>query len=223
MAAQKNNSKIEWKKYLFEILVIITGISISFMVQNWREGQKNNETEKRVLQHMIADLSADSLAIGKEIIFMDKIILGFRAMLSEDDVQVKTDSIRQFITNGLLSYSYVKKETIGFQSLLQYEVFKNMENEDLVNDILHLYSDTYELLNELSSIDKQNILEECIPYYINNYSLIQPLGEAQLKDKSLLNYAAFSISIKGQLLKAYREALVELNTLKDNLELEVER
>lgn len=221
---RNENKKTDWKKYLFELIVIITGISISFMVQNWRENQKNLETEQRVLHLILEDLSADSTAITNEIQLLEKTIKGQKRLLTFTDFESIADSVNTFLMMGTLNYSYVKKESIGYQALLQYEVLKNMANQDLARDILHLYSSTYPTLNEWEEIDKTLVMDQQIPYIRSKLSLTSPsITKSTINNEETKNIIAFSFNIKSQVFNLLNEALAETTSLHNSISKELEQ
>ena len=214
-------TKINWKKYLFELLVIITGISISFMVQSWREDRRSKKTEKLVLNHVLDDLKADSLAISEELEYMSFYTGGLQKILTYKDFNEIKDSLAIYLRGGLLNYSYLEKEVIGYQSMLQFEVVKTMDNQQLAKDIMHLYSGTYPTLDEWHEIDKTLVLEQYIPYYRTQFPFGSEIEEKLLQNHEIKNIVVMAYSIKGQLVNFYTEALEEIKNLKIEIEKEL--
>ncbi len=52
-----NNMKIEWRKYLFEIIVIFIGITISFIFESWRQKQEEISRQLSLLVVIQNDLN----------------------------------------------------------------------------------------------------------------------------------------------------------------------
>ena len=221
MASKNTFPHIDWKKYLFEMLVIITGISISFMVQNWQESRQAKRTVNQVLAHILEDLEKDSVSIFNEIKTFDKLTEGMKKVMRSKEYSEISDSVELFVATGLLNYSTVIYETIGYQSMLQFGVLKNMDNKQLANDILHLYTNTYQTLNELYEIDKTLVLEQFIPLFTQRFPYAKKFTELQVKNDVVMNSFAIGLSIKEQLIDAYKQSLEEVDVLSRSIKKEL--
>ena len=42
--------KFDWKNHIIELLVVFIGITLAFMLNNWRENEKNNQIENQYLE-----------------------------------------------------------------------------------------------------------------------------------------------------------------------------
>ena len=51
-------------KYVYEVIAIVVGITLSFMVDEWREERQNWEKEKVILKEIYNERKADSLMLS---------------------------------------------------------------------------------------------------------------------------------------------------------------
>lgn len=91
-----------WPKYVAEILVIIVGITSSFMIDNFKEDVKQREEEKFYLRNLLLDLNEDIGKLNELIAKSEKVVEHadhFLRMLRQDRIeQIGED---QFSTHWL--------------------------------------------------------------------------------------------------------------------------
>jgi hypothetical protein len=54
-----NKTKIEWKNHFVELVVVFVGITLAFILNNWRESYKDKNLEKKYLASFYSDISTD--------------------------------------------------------------------------------------------------------------------------------------------------------------------
>lgn len=62
----KKSTQTRITRYTLELFVIIFGISVSFLLNEWRENRQNFKAEGAALHAIYDDLIADSLVISNE-------------------------------------------------------------------------------------------------------------------------------------------------------------
>lgn len=220
----------EWKKYFFELVVIVVGITISFMVQNWQEARKSRHEEVLMLERIHSDLAEDTLAMRAEIKVLEDIVRYGESLLRSTQIEDMADSLNIFL-GYQLQYSVFTKTDIGYQSMGQGRSAQLISNRPLLNKIIRLYALRYKELEEYGDVDKTFMLGEFIPYFNLRFPFVpdfdfQAFGAARfntyLQADAFKNLLRANVLLKRQGVVRYGAAIDVIAGLMADIEQEIE-
>ena len=162
-----------WQSYLYELITIILGISISFLANECRVNYGNTIQEQRILSDIHENLLTDSTLINEEVKALQFVDYVCSRVLRLDNIDaLPQDSIDLFFRCTQL-YSTLPVNDIAYQAMEQTGEFALISNRTLLKKIIGLYDIHYFNINEYNEVDKNLILDRVIPYYEANF----PHGE----------------------------------------------
>jgi len=158
----------KWAEYLLEIFVIVFGILIAFMLNNWNEGRKNERKELEHLKNIAKNLETN---IG---------------LLKEDSLSYSTgiranNTILDAITNhkpfyDSLAYhfhflSIYPDPNLSFSAYesLKSVGFETITNSQLRNEIIDLYEMTYPQMIASMTFTQDKLADQTIPFFLANF------------------------------------------------------
>jgi hypothetical protein len=90
--------------YFFDLIIIIAGITVSFIANEWREGKKLETKKEQLLLDISKDLYADSLVLDKIITLYktmarshDSLLKYQRGTVDEDSLNIYLDHFTSYI------------------------------------------------------------------------------------------------------------------------------
>lgn len=202
--------KIDWKNHFVGLLVVVIGITIAFMLENWRQERAASELERKYLVSFKNDLIADSQNLDSTITAVQNKIYLLRSVLSEMRAgNVKQVRAEEVITDILRNHSFYPK-------MATYESVKNsggmniISNFEIKEAIVSYYSLNEELrLKEQVFFDYlQNFI---LPFVYKNVEFLS----GRIVNKSATNSFEFNNIVAGyyglteqnfQAYKQYKEA-----------------
>ncbi|MFO7524385.1 MAG: DUF6090 family protein [Ignavibacteriaceae bacterium] len=206
--------KIDWKNHFIGLLVVVIGITIAFMLENWRQEQAASKLEQKYFTSFKDDLQYDSSRLDSTItavqnkIYLLKSVIG--EMSSGDINQARAEEV---ITDMLSNHSFVPKQAT-------YESVKNSGGMNIISDyevkeaIVSYYSLNYELrLKEQVFFDY--LQEFVLPFVYKNVEFLT----GHIVNKSAINSFEFKNIVAGyyglteqnfQAYKDYKNANEEL-------------
>ena len=220
MAENNKKTKIKWKYYLIELMVVFIGVTAGFLLNNWREDNAELKLEKKYLESFYADVEADAVKLDSLI---------FRCQQKEDTLM------------GILKKSVLIGEPLNEElakalvmELLSLEWFapSNDTYEDIINSgNLNLISD-YKLKEKISSYYAfLNNVAKVEQYYLNhmdNYGFpilyknlniytLEFISKESYQSLEFTNMYLGVVSFVQQNNAIYREALEKNKELKTEL------
>ncbi len=171
-------SKIDWVNHLIELIVVIIGITIAFMLNNWREDFKNHQLERKYLNSFLDDLRSDASDLDTTIQFNEKKLQRLQRFLKEQirSNRLDPDSAEQILFEMLTNYLPVFKQNT-------YESVKNSGNFNLISD----YSLKEAIVSYYTRLKELHVLEEFFNNYLNNYVLNFAFQNADLFQRKILS------------------------------------
>lgn len=138
----------KWKKYGFEFVSIFLAVLSAFVLNNWNENRKANESENKILIEIANGLEKDILDIKQNKLghkYGIDACTYFRDLLA--DKKVNTDSL-------LIYYRSLTRDFISIQNTAGYETLKSrglelIKNDSLRLQIISLYAYNYDILRKL--------------------------------------------------------------------------
>jgi len=200
--------KLKWAEYLLEILVIIIGILLAFMLNDWNDSRKQKMLEIELLHTIKSDLeSALEELEGDMAAILESQNSGyiFKEFLMNEPI---------FRDSMLLHYERLNNDRQTRPKTLGYASLKSMGMDIISNDSLRLeITDTYEgifprIIEAGQSTEKFDIQKLLYPYYKKHFILSDEQSDWKGLSRSLV---AYKYKIKDyEKLRADNEFLIDL-------------
>lgn len=160
--------KNRWAEYLIEILVIIIGISLTLLFNNWREQIIENKAETKLLESIRENLVTDTAMLEIRLSTVNQFIGGSNQLLSPNIDTFPSDSLAKFI-DFVATYTKFSGTQIGYQELKQSKSSTIIKNRALLQKIILHYEQKYDLMSEWNDVDKNFVLNDMIPFLSQNF------------------------------------------------------
>lgn len=149
---------------LLQIFVLVTGITLSFALNEWRVHRGDRALERHLLTNIHADLAVDSTALARYVGLLGEMASAYEAFLDPALVQThSTDSLDHY-ADLLLTYAVFNPQDDTYEGMQQTGSSRLISDPVLLSDIVGLYNTGYYNAREWSDINRQFVLEHVIPY-----------------------------------------------------------
>ncbi|GEM_PF-3885991 len=175
----KNNNKLI--NYFFEIIVIIIGITLSFLVNEWRESSKIRSEEIIALETILENLKTDSVNVQREISTLttsDSLYDYFLRHVFDKNPML--DSLGKAF-QAIFSYSKFTPKSIGYQQLKETGKLNIISNKDLLKNLIELHTTFSELISEQNFIDRTFTIKYLSNNLLNDFDLMAISGNYSSK------------------------------------------
>lgn len=158
--------KIEFSKYLYELLVVFIGVTAAFLLSNWAESRKNVNLESIYINHLVEEFNSNKALLERIVEYNREKTVKINRLIELLESKIFVDSINVLSLDCLLKNVYYEPETNTWESL------KASGDLKLINE--------YELLimlNELHSSYKeaeysQRLLDEFVTGKVFDFTLV---------------------------------------------------
>jgi len=138
---KKKNWKQKIGNFLWEILVIVIAVNLTIWFHNWNEKRHERALEKEFLIGIRENLVVDTVIIraninfytNQPLVYYDSVIAQLKS--NKINAQYVDSYVYQLINNNTPNYDYSI-----FQSFSSAGNLRLIENQNLLNDIMSLYS-----------------------------------------------------------------------------------
>lgn len=149
----------DWPRLAIELLVLVSGITISFALDEWRRDREDRRTEHRAWEAIYEDLGIDSAYLGKRVVQLKGMTRSYEALLATPEA----DSLDGYMDRAI-SYVTFPASLGAYHELQQMAGSRLIRNHALLADLTSAYSREYERAREWDNINRDFILERMIPY-----------------------------------------------------------
>lgn len=222
----------QFKKYLFEVLAIITGITLSFLFDEWRDIRLDRRTSRDLLSSISDNLKKDTAILAATIDFHQKMMAGESHILNHSD-SLRPDSTML----GLLAfqtYPTFRKTNIAYLTMVQAGQARVIENKKLLAEIIDLYQTQYGIIDEWTEIDRRLVLDRNLPFanqhfpYVRNYNYASLMGNNKqfataIQSDEFRNLLNNDYAFKATLNLFYTNTQKQVDSLLQKVEKEVKR
>lgn len=157
--------KINWLDHFVNLIVVITGISIAFMLSNWQESKNVKALQDVYIQSMIDDIDED-IAELDSLVIEDSVSLAlFRRVLQAKTRPLPKDSFSLAISK-IASMNSFNSRNITYESVKSSGKFELLSLK-LRIDIIEFYHSGYDQIEEIEEYYKMNFDNQIIPFLIN--------------------------------------------------------
>jgi len=215
-----SNRRIHWQRHALEFFVIVAGIMVSFLLNDWRQERQDRRDEQRLLNDLLVDLRQDSLNLANEIAETMGILSRLERLARHAEQPIPQDSIPG-ILGPTLSYSRIPFQQVTYHAMRATGGMALIRDQDLLRDLLLLYEQQYFMLQELSDLDKRYALERIFPYVDSRIVVFQGDSEAldrMAQETEWKNLLFISNFFKGENLAIMRRQGEMVNGLMRRIE-----
>ena len=218
-----------FKYYLLELAVIIAGITISFMAEEWRNNSNLVSQTEQILERLLVSLDSDIDELNYNIksheIASQSCSKIINSLYHEND-EISLDSLSYILADLIRGTIFVPNEE-------EYNSLKNSGQIELIKDIslvqsLHSKYMLHPFYREINNIINSHINNYAVPYLIDQKGIIPPgyAGElfAPLEFSEIpdLTEISYLVSLLNELhlfhnVKA-KELILQTNKLKQNIQ-----
>ncbi|MBO3699160.1 hypothetical protein [Roseivirga sp. E12] len=164
----KNKSSRNLKYFLAELMILIIGISVSFVLNEYRQQKREESQEVQLLQSFKANLINDSTILsGGAKLMASQIESAERLILLSKGAPFTDSTALDVVT--LLSYIPFNSEDITYQEMKSLGINHIIQNDTLSKEIIGLYERSYENIHEWTGIDANHVKEKLITYSIEHF------------------------------------------------------
>ena len=154
--------------YIIQLFTVAIGISIPFLMNEWRENVQEIRTEHQSLSTIYENLAMDTLQLDGQI-KNAKIQIGRLEVLLKDNNQALLKDSIDYYLDATISYGLFKATRVGYEEMTQMGNSKLIRNRELRKNVITYYTQVNNYLLEWNSIDKQFVMEQTIPYYQKHF------------------------------------------------------
>jgi hypothetical protein len=193
----------DYRKYLFEFVAIFLAITLSFLVDEIREQNQNDENYVYVLSTILSDLKSDTSEIKYPLKWSRQTVHNIDSILNgrmELEILNSCSKCRY----SIMSYSHFNFNTTGFNLLNSGIELSQIENRELVAKILDFYSlniepnkNINEIINQNAANNLEYFRDNC-SWYKENWSDSTTINE--MSEYLLSDHAALSRTRHTQIL-----------------------
>ncbi len=184
---------IDWLNHFIELLVVIIGITIAFMLNRSYESHKANKLEQQYLSSFLRDIAADEAALDTLIQFNDEKISKMNHLLDLiGQTPVNQDSA---VSLFALSLNYLPFDA----NIVTYESLTASGNIGLISD----YTLKYEIIKYYHHLSTNKYINQLNNSYLNNYIIPFALSNLDFQRARFLNYKTVKSKEFYNLVRGY--------------------
>jgi len=168
-----------------EILIIVFAISLSLLLERWREKSQDHELEKNFLIGLKGDLQADLKELQNASVRAVSMREGAKYFLKpEKQISWAPDSIK-FYAGKLFHNIYFFPNANRYESLKSTGKLGVIENANLQNDIINFYQTQIPDLEQQINLFDSFINDKVLNYIVHNLKMNE--DNQPLFDRSFLS------------------------------------
>lgn len=152
-------NRINWLHQFVELIVVIIGISLAFMINRAHENHKAGRLEQKFLQSFYDDISKDSEQLSEILIREETTLKDINRLLA----MLKKSSVHNDSLMGMLSK--MSRYYPFFQNASTYESIKNSGNLNIISD----YFLKEEIIKYYQRYEERKIQEQNFSSFLNSY------------------------------------------------------
>ncbi|KAA3599124.1 MAG: hypothetical protein DWQ06_10930 [Calditrichaeota bacterium] len=192
----QNFKEINWLKYTIELLVVILGVSIAFMLDNWKENKKNIELEKNFLSSFQNDLGKDNKDLENVISFEEKSLNELKNVIKKYAKGEEVSENELFsVFQSMLSFSFIKANNNTFEFVKNSGHLAIIKNYRLKESFVAYYQKQSEV-KYLEKFQSDYVNSFFLPFLNKNFDILAQ----EIPNKEILNSMEMKNIITGLLV-----------------------
>ena len=159
--------------YFVELIIIIVGIMVSYLLNERRETNKIAEKKIHLISDINKDLYTDSLVLEQSLSFYKLVIKSHDSLLHDRSATFNKDSLNLYLDHFTSYYPFQENKTSYSRTLNDQNL--SIEKEDtLLQTFINMHNYIYPNIHEWLGIEKEFILGTVLPYMDTNAPFIYP-------------------------------------------------
>ncbi len=220
----KSTKPSPWRYALLEILIIIVGILLSVAITEWFASIKDTKREAAYLEDLSKDLSSDLESLEYDLAQREDQLAACEQLASA--IQAKNlaqpATVRQIVQSltALVKTTSFNPSVATFRALESTGRMELLENEDIVRNLIQLYTRYYDLVKQ-NNDDVTNYRNSfLLPFMVDNLNFAAAprkgpvanlllVGDRKVIDQ-LQNHIIYNQQSLSSTIVAYTEAINHL-------------
>jgi hypothetical protein len=236
-----------FKSFALDVLAIIVGLTITFMIDEWRSEQKIRQEEIAILKAILEDLDTDIELAGNAIdhLYENKIQVKFNLLndVYSDSLSTKLHTLGGFHNFMGNAYTY---DNISAETRNSISDIKLRQNLQIYYTLIYGFATDWARLDERLMIERREIMREILPvdgvqvldyrslsldemeeaHEANKWPQIQwntAAAKAALKKGKLRTQIYWSIHSDNVIMSIAKERIERAKALQEQIEVHLER
>ncbi|MEM8583142.1 MAG: hypothetical protein AAGF87_02675 [Bacteroidota bacterium] len=221
------------KHFARDLIILVLGIVLSLMLNDWRENRSARTDEMRVVNQMVEDLASDTSMIGEALLMLQELKTMSRFASSADALDSDSLLDAGMTIWSLSTYLPIVPQKTAFYELTYQDQHRNIRAPGVASSFINLHEDTYNLLDMIIEVHGRYILEDYVPFLNESMPTEKNIlrsdraaldrVKAQLESSEMQNRLAFLATIisnvEGVMTSSASEASALLTTIKEKYNL----
>ena len=211
-------TKINWLNHFIEVIVVIIGISIAFILNNWRENYSKKLVELKYIESFREDINIDFENL-ENVLEKDRQkkshLERYIASLKMNAFNI--DSTVSILSDMLTNYNF-NPQTSTYQAIISSAHINYVTNYELKKLIISYYKN-FEELEQGETIYNMYVNNYVVPFVYDNLDLLENkiIDQSVLRQKKHRNLIVGYYALLMQKVTMYEDILSTNIVLKDKL------
>jgi putative acetyltransferase len=217
---KKDKEKFQWGNLalnkLFDLLIVIVGVSVAFQLNNWKMNRDEKEMEKFYLQSLSVDLDSDITYLTEILESIEHDQAQVKKYLQESNDSTNNTDLGEVIFDVLSLENFTQHQNT-YQTLLQGNGLSVLSDAAMRSQITDYYS-SYTSIDRFEKVYTDvlfKVHEYMSPYC--NYETKEIVNYALLKNHETRNFMIIVLSQLDDGTEAYERAIEKGVQLKEDL------
>ncbi|MDF1836906.1 MAG: hypothetical protein P1V35_03475 [Planctomycetota bacterium] len=154
----------DWTLLVFELIIVVLGISISFALQDWRQGRHDIAEEQRFLDGFAVEIRQDREVLELHIKNIEDSLASIRSALDPTTRPGLDDAALDRVMDKVLGYNNFSPSVATYFELRQTGGSKLIRDKAQLGRIIALYERFYPQATEWDEINRNYILQTMFPF-----------------------------------------------------------
>jgi len=169
--------KINWLNHFIELVVVVIGITLAFMLNNWREGYVDHQLEKKYLNSFMDDLNFDRVQLDSLILYNETKLKDINRLITFlKNKDVENDSV-------LIVFAQMMMFTPFDPNVTTYQSIKNAGDFGLISD----YRLKENLIKYYQNLESKKYFDNLFNSYLNDYIIPFALENINFEEQRFVN------------------------------------
>lgn len=209
--------------YFAEFLIIIAGVTVSFFLNEWRESNKMEEKKISLLHEISHDLVSDTILLSFSVDLYKNLLSSHDSLLKQRNEDLSSDSLDIYVDQVASYFPFKETQNTYLKITSDPNLVINKE-DTLIERFLLIHNQLYNMSHEWTSIEKDFVLNQLIPYMDMHAPFLYPpphnksfQGEVfnKLKEKDVfMNLLKTGRSYKSAILQVNQAVLAQVTRFK---------
>ncbi len=216
----RQKSPFKLKYFLAELLILIIGISASFLLNEYRVSQQESRQEVELLANFKKNLMNDSIVLSSGVEQLTKQLEAAGKVLQYGTLDYSDSLVLNVLS--LLSYVPFNSNDITYQEMKNLGNSRIIKSDDLLTAIIGLYENGYGLVGNWADVDGEHVRDRLIPFVEQNFPFVPnlnyPLADTKTKrdlmtsinSDEFKHLVQFGASYKASAKYVYSEVLKDI-------------